>query len=201
MRAGTLLGRGGLLVALALLVVQAAAAQTAPGFTLPGLMARLARVRAAAASFTETKTMALLTTPLRSTGTLSYEASGDLRKTTVSPGPEEFLLHNGTATLTANGQTKRFTLSQVPQLAGLVEGVRATLAGDLPALQRYYVVSLSGGPGGWQLLLRPRAASLSRMMAWMSITGEGDRITGIDSADDRGGETKMQVSETILHAR
>ncbi len=122
-------------------------------------------------------------------------------KPRLAPAPQEFILQNGTVTLTMNGQTKRFTLSQAPQLAGLVEGVRATLAGDLPALEHYYNLSLSGGPEHWQLLMRPRDPALARMMAWMSITGQDNRITEIDSADAKGGETKMQVNETIQHAQ
>ncbi|MBU6418846.1 MAG: outer membrane lipoprotein carrier protein LolA [Rhodospirillales bacterium] len=176
-------------------------AQTAPNFTLPGLMAQLAQVNSASASFTQTKTMAMLTTPLRSSGTLSYEAPDYVRKTTLAPERQDFVLQGNTVTLTMNGQTKRFTLSQAPQLAGLVEGVRATLAGDLPELQRYYDTSLSGGPVHWQLLLRPHDASLAKMLAWMNLTGSGDKITEIDSADAKGDETKMLVNETILHAR
>ncbi len=185
---------------MALLCPLAAAAQTTPGFTLPGLMADLAQVRAATASFTETKSLPLLTTSLQSRGTLDYKAPDYVRKTTTMPAPQNFLLQNGIVTLTMNGQTRRFTLAQAPQLAGLVEGVRASLAGDLPALRRYYNLSLSGGPDHWQLLLHPRDPALAKMMAWMTITGAGDKITEIDSADAKGGETRMQVRETILHA-
>ncbi|MDE1883856.1 MAG: outer membrane lipoprotein carrier protein LolA [Rhodospirillales bacterium] len=163
-------------------------------------MSALGQVRAASASFTETKTLPLLTTPLQSSGTLDYVAPDYVRKTTTAPAPQNFLLQNGMVTLTLNGQTQRFTLAQAPQLAGLVEGVRATLAGDLPALQRYYDLSLSGGADHWQLLLHPRDPALAKMLAWMSITGTGDKITEIDSADTKGGETRMQVRETILHA-
>ncbi|MDE1906783.1 MAG: outer membrane lipoprotein carrier protein LolA [Rhodospirillales bacterium] len=175
-------------------------AQTTPNFTLPGLMAQLAEVRAASASFTETKNLPLLTTSLQSSGTLDYVAPDYVRKTTTTPAPQNFLLQNGTVTLTMNGQTQHFTLAQAPQLAGLVEGVRATLAGDLPALQRYYTLSLSGGPDHWQFLLHPRDQALAKMLAWMSITGSGDTITEIDSADAKGGTTRMQVRETIQNA-
>ena len=190
----------GLLAGVALLPPSNAAAQTAPGFTLQGLMTQLAKVRAASASFTETKSVALLTTTLQSSGTLSYAAPDYVRKTTLSPAPQDFVLQKGTVTLIIGGQTRHFTLSQARQLAGLVEGVRATLAGDLPALQRYYDLSLSGGPEHWQLLLRPSDPALARMMTWMSITGQENRITGIDSADGKGGESKMQVNEIIQHA-
>jgi outer membrane lipoprotein-sorting protein len=189
-----------LLCSLVLLCPLAAVAQTAPGFTLAELMAALASVRAASASFTETKSLPLLTARLQSSGTLDYRAPDYVRKTTTRPAPQDFVLQDGTVTLTVNGQRRRFTLDQAPQLEGLVEGVRATLAGELATLQRYYDLSLSGAPSHWQLLLRPRAHDLAAMMAWMSIVGEGNRITEIDSADAKGGETWMQVRETILRA-
>lgn len=175
-------------------------AATAPGFTLSGLMETMAKVRGATASFTETKSLPLITTSLHNSGTLAYRAPDYLCKTTTAPVPQRFVLRNGTVSLTMNGRTQRFTLAEAPQLAGLVEGVRATLAGDLPTLRRYYALTLSGGPDHWQLLLRPKAASLAKMIAWMSITGDGNRITGVDSADAKGGETKMQVHEVIDHA-
>ncbi len=190
-----------LLCGLVQLYPLAGVAHTAPGFTLAKLMAGLAGVRAASASFTETKSLPLLTTNLQSSGLLDYRAPDYVRKTTTSPAPQDFVLQDGTVTLTLNGQTQRFSLDQAPQLAGLVEGVRATLAGELATLRRYYDLSLSGGPSHWQLLLRPRARDLAAMMAWMSITGDGDRITEIDSADAKGGVTRMQVRETILRTR
>jgi hypothetical protein len=175
-------------------------AQTAPGFTLTGLMAQLAQVGAASASFTETKSLALLTTHLQSNGTLDYKAPDYVRKTTLAPSRQDFTLQGDVVTLSMNGEVKRFSLSQAPQLAGLVAGVRATLAGDLPELQRYYRLSLSGGMAHWQILMRPRDAGLLKIMAWMSVTGTGDKITEIDSAGATGDETKMQVRETVLHA-
>lgn len=200
MRARMVFACAWLLASAALLFPFSAAAQTATGFTLPGLMAQLAKVPSASASFTETKNVPLLTTSLRSSGTLRYVAPDYIRKTTLTPTPQDFTLRNDTVTLAMDGQTKRFTLSEAPQLAELVEGVRATLAGDLPALRRYYNLSLSGDPGHWQLLLHPKDPALAKILAWMSITGQGAVITEIDSADAKGGETRMQVRETLPNA-
>jgi hypothetical protein len=177
-----------------------AGAQAQPAWDVARLMRSLAQVHAATASFTETKTMAVLSTKLQTTGTLRYIAPDYLRKTILTPAPEDFVLQNGAVTLTGAGQTRHFTLSQAPQLAGLVEGVRATLAGDLPALQRYYSISLSGGARNWQLLLRPRDAGLQQFLSWLCIRGHDDVITGIDTAGAHGDQTSMQVRETLDHA-
>jgi hypothetical protein len=187
---------GVLLAALAL----AAPARPAPAWGLGPLMQSLAEVHGAAATFTETKTLALLKTPLETSGTLRYVAPDYVRKTVLAPSPQDFVLQNGVVTLTAAGRTRQFSLSQAPPLAGLVEGVRAALAGDLPTLDRYYTIQLSGGAARWQLLLRPRDAGLSRFLSWLSIGGSGNRITEIDTGGAHGDLTRMSIDETIDHA-
>jgi hypothetical protein len=137
--------------------------------------------------------MALLKAPLQSSGTLRYVAPDYLRKTVLSPLREDFVLQNDTVTLTADGQTHRFALDQAPPLAGLVEGVRATLAGDERTLRAYYRIDLSGGPQGWQLLLRPRDPASARILSWLSIRGSGARVTEIDSGGAQGDLTRMTV--------
>jgi Outer membrane lipoprotein carrier protein LolA-like len=187
---------GVFLVALALAVP----AHPAPAWGLGPLMQSLAEVHGATATFTETKTLAILKTPLTTSGTLRYVAPDYVRKTVLAPSPQEFVLQNGVVTLTAAGRTRRFSLNQAPPLAGLVEGVRAALAGDLPTLDRYYTIQLSGGAERWQLLLRPRGAGLSRFLSWLSIGGSANRISEIDTGGAHGDLTRMSIDETIDHA-
>lgn len=164
------------------------------------LMQSLAAVKSASATFTETKTVAVLKTPLETAGRLRYVAPDYLRKTVLTPAPQDFILQNGTVTLTSGGKTQHFDLSQAPPLAGLVEGLRATLAGDQATLQRYYSIALSGSAENWQLLLHPRDAGLSRFLTWLSIRGSQNRVTEIDTGADGGALTRMRVDETIDHA-
>ena len=163
-----------------LLVVPAARAGTAAGWNLAILMQSLAAVRSASGSFTQTKTIALLTAPLHSSGTLRYVAPDYLSQTVLAPSREDFVLQGGKVTFAADGQTHSFSLSQAPQLGALVEGVRATLAGDEAALASRYTIALSGGPADWQLLLRPKDPALKAILSWLSIRGKrrprhGDR--------------------------
>jgi hypothetical protein len=187
----------GLLAALALLLAAAAPSQAAPAWGIGPLMQSLAAVHAASATFTETTSMAVLKTPLQSSGTLRFVAPDYVRKTILAPTRQDFVLQKGVVTLTAGGRTQHFDLSEAPPLAGLVEGVRATLAGDLPGLQRDYTIQLSGGAGGWQLLLRPIDPGVGRILSWLSIRGSGNRVTEIDTGGAQGALTRMSVDETI----
>jgi len=138
----------------------------------------------------------VLSAPLISTGTLIYIAPDYLRKTTTAPVPEIFILDHGKVTLTGadTDGTRVFALNQDPRIEGLVEGIRASLAGDLPALQRFYRLSLSGGEAGWQLQLRPADATLAHFIRIITISGAQGHIAQIDTLTTDGGETKMTIS-------
>jgi hypothetical protein len=171
-------------------------AQTAEqNWGLPQLMQSLAQVQFSSARFAERQTVPMLTTPLLSAGTLSYVAPDYIRKTTTSPAHQDFLLEHGVVTLTGpDQQTQRFSVSQAPQIGGLVEGIRATLAGDLPALQRIYTVRLTGNAAGWELFLQPKDPSISRFVQWIIIQGSQNRIDAVDTASSNGGHSEMGIT-------
>jgi hypothetical protein len=167
-----------------------------PDWGLPQLMQSLAQVRAASAHFAERQTVPMLTAPLLSAGTLRYVAPDIVLKITTSPVHQDFLLDHGVVTLTGlDQQTHRFSVRQAPQIAGLVEGIRATLAGDLPALQRIYRVRLTGNEAGWQLLLQPKDPNLARFVQWIIIQGRKNRIDAVDTASSDGGHSEMGITE------
>jgi hypothetical protein len=176
------------------LLAAASGAQGQTGWGLPQLMQALAQTRAATANFTEQQTAPVLTAPLRSSGTLTYAAPDYLCKATLFPAPESFILEHGEVTITSAAEgTHTFTLEQDPRIAGLVEGIRATLAGDAPGLERYYNVALSGDAAGWQLYLTPKDPALARFLRSMTIEGESGRIDLIATLGSDGAETRMRI--------
>jgi hypothetical protein len=181
----------------------ALAQQAAPDWGLPQLMQGLAQVRSASARFAERETVPMLNAPLMTSGTLRYVAPDYVRKTTVLPMPEDFVLDHDMVTLTsgANHQTERFSLRQAPQIGGLVEGIRATLAGDLPALEQIYTVRFSGTAAKWQLLLQPKNPDVTRFVEWIVIQGRQNQIDAVDTASANGGHTEMGISEDLSDAR
>jgi hypothetical protein len=166
-----------------------------PVWGLVPLMHALAQVRTASARFTERQTAPVLNAPLISTGTLTYVAPDYLRKATLTPVPEVFTLEHGEVTLTggASQGTHVFVLAQDPRIAGLVEGIRATLAGDLPALEHFYTVSLTGVQADWQLHLLPKDPSLARFLRAITVSGSQGRIATIDTQSSDGGDSIMSI--------
>lgn len=178
----------------------AASAQTAWG--LPQLMQSLAKVTSASAQFTERKRIAILTTPLLATGTLSYTAPDQMQKITNTPVPERFVLAGHQITITGqDNQPHIIALAEAPQLAGLTEGIVGTLAGNLPLLDQLYALQLSGGPAAWQLVLQPKDSDTKRMIAWIAIRGTGNRIQSIETASANGDDSNMTIDETVSDAR
>ena len=137
------------------------------------------------ARFTERKFSALLKAPVESSGTLVFRAPDYLEKRTVEPLRETVTIDGNVVTYesaAARGAQKRtFALSDAPLLAALIESLRATLAGDLPALRRHYDVSWSAPvpqvqDGGWQLTLVPRERALLDAVAKVVLRGAGTEV-------------------------
>lgn len=189
-----------LLNAAVCVVPTAQAAETAWG--LPQLMHSLAQVRSARGHFTERKTMHVLKRPITISGTLSYQAPNRITRITVSPTPQRFSLNGNRVTISRRGgKTHVFSLSDDPSIGGLVEGIRATLAGNLPTLRHYYHVRLTGQPTHWTLVLRPKGRQLTQFVKQVRITGTGDRIQVVDTVETNGDQSEMFISESVHHAR
>jgi hypothetical protein len=182
--------------ALAFLILLAHPAQADAPFKLKDLMGELAAVRASSASFTEQTTSPLLTSPVTSAGTLSYRAPDYIRKTTRTPVPEDFVLEGDRITMRGgqDGATHIFTTDQDARIGGLVEAIRATLAGNLPALTALYAVQLTGSNAAWQLQLTPQSRALARFVKCIRFAGSDGRITLISTQYGDGGNSLMRIS-------
>ncbi len=170
------------------------AAQTHPAWTLDGLMAGLRQVKSASAHFVERKEMAMLTRALESRGTLSYVAPDRLEKITLTPAPETITLNGETLTgVQADGQPYTVSLSDRPEVATLVEGVRSTLAGDFPTLHRYYTVEFKGSAEDWELDLTPRNERVRDKVEVIRIKGAEFGLKTIDIDERDGDHSRMTI--------
>ena len=155
------------------------------------------------ARFTERKFSALLKAPVESSGTLIFRAPDYLEKRTVEPLSETVKIEGSVVTYEAavrgDAQKRTFALSDAPLLAALIESLRATLAGDLPALRRHYDVSWSAQQaprvqGGWQLTLVPRERALLDAVSKVVLRGAGSEVDAIEIIEANGDLTLMQIS-------
>ena len=180
------------------IAVPAAAATPTP-WDLPQLMGELARVKSASAQFVERKTVRVLDAPLVSSGTLLYVAPDQVEKITVLPERERLAISGNKLTIESGSgdRPRTLSLSNAPEIAAFVEGVRATLAGDLPALERIYRVELAGSSTSWRLSLTPRAEKLAQLVRLIRISGSGGKITAVETDEADGDRSEMSVVEDV----
>jgi Outer membrane lipoprotein carrier protein LolA-like len=151
-------------------------------FGLPALMQALAAVPAAEARFTEVRRMQVLSAPLELQGTLRYLRPDRLERRVQSPYEETIRIEGDRVSVDnpARGVRRSYMLASLPAAYALVESLRATLAGDLAALERHYHLRLAGRREAWMLSLTPRDAGVAEMLAEVRLQGAAARITRIE---------------------
>jgi outer membrane lipoprotein-sorting protein len=161
--------------------------------TLGNLMALLAQRRHGVADFTQTQYLAVLKQPQRSEGVLSYDAPDHLEQRTLKPHPQTAVLDHGVLTLARGSRQRTVRLDEYPQLAPLIDSVRATLAGDLPSLERRFELRLTGDLDHWRIDLTPREAGLALGVQQIQLSGERDRILQVEVQQASGDHSLMTI--------
>jgi hypothetical protein len=175
---------------LCLVMVPGARADDALG----SLLARLGARPHAHATFTETQTLSLLKRPLQSSGELSFTPPDRLEKRTLLPKSESLLVEQDTLVLRRGKRQMTVQLSQYPQLAPLVEGIRATLAGDRAVLERVFEVELAGTEADWSLALVPRDQELVKIVPRLAISGHDGEVQVVETVRANGDRSVMRIT-------
>ena len=180
-------------ILLALFILVQPGAVRAESWDLPQLMAGLAQVQSHEVRFTEKKTIALLKAPVESSGILSYRRPDHIEKHILLPKDESLIVDGDEVSWKdgASGKKHSLRLQNNAMLAALVESVRATLAGDLPALRRYFAVKLDGTRARWTLTLTPAEDTMRRSLKLMRIEGSGTQVSVIDILEVGGDRSVM----------
>jgi hypothetical protein len=189
--------RGGAWALLLALAAPLAAAASADSDPLDALMQRLAVRRHGHVTFTEVQYLAVLDRPLESSGELLYEAPDRLEKRIVKPRPETLVLAHGVLSATRGHRTRTADLAAWPQIAPLLEGLRATLAGDRAALERIFSVQLEGDPARWTLRLAPRDPDAARAVSAVLITGAGADLKTVEILEADGDRSLLSIGTEL----
>lgn len=184
-------------VVMALLV--AASAWAADPVTLDQIMAAIRTVRHVDARFVEHRFLHVLKTPIETRGALQFDAPDRLVKAAdpSATGPGERVVMDDDRLTIDRGAGKPIVIgmNDHPEVAALATSLRATLGGDGAALQRVFEVTVSGTLEHWLMVLQPRDPAARRLLQWVRVTGYGERITGIDTANAEGDRSEMHIVE------
>jgi len=184
---------------LAALMIAAALAEPALAEdpALAEVMRAFGSVQSARARFTETKELALLKAPLVLTGTLTYQRPDRLEKHVLTPYDERIAI-TGTDISVENksrARTQMVSAAANPTLQTLIESLRATLAGDLPALERHFAVAFEGTASEWTIVLVPRDAGTLALISRIRLAGAGGRLARIEVDEAGGDRSQMTIHE------
>ena len=168
----------------------------AAGWDIKRLMQELAQVTTARGRFVERKYLEILSAPLELSGTLVYIAPDRLEKHTLVPRAGSLVLERDELTIEGKERNQRRTLvlQDYPVIWAFVESIRATLAGDLPTLSRFYQVSLDGGERRWRLTLKPKDSRMQDMVSEIRIGGDRSWINSIEMIETGGDRSVMTIT-------
>lgn len=179
----------------ALLMLAALPARAEEGWTLPKLMAALASVPAAEATFTEERHLQVLTMVMRLEGTLSYTAPARLEKHVILPEEERLLIDGDRVSIETpkDGNRRTMRVDDYPALSAFVAALRATMAGDQAGLQKYYRTALDGSEAQWRLSLTPLDDQVRQAISGVLIGGAANRVTRIEIQETNGDRSVIAI--------
>jgi hypothetical protein len=175
----------------------ATAAAPAATDALDELLRRLAARHRSHVTYTEVQHLAVLDRPLESSGELLYEAPDHLEKRILKPRPETLVLAHGVLSAARGRRTHTVELAAWPQVAPLIESIRATLAGDRAALERIFAVELRGDATRWTLRLTPRDPAAARAVTEVRIAGESDNLRTVEILGADGDRSLLTLGPEV----
>ena len=159
------------------------------------VMARLAQAPNGRARFVEQKQLAALRGPVTSEGTLSYRKPGHLEKITTTPSYESLVVDGDRLVISGGGnQAPRVVeLDGQPEIAAVVDTIRAAVAGDLALLARLYTVSATGNAQDWSVVLHPRDPAVAALVREVRLGG-GAQLRSIETVAPNGDTDTLTIT-------
>ena len=174
--------------------VSCCAAATTPADTIAELLSGFAQHPHEHARFVEQTYSRVLKHPSETTGELYFDAPDRLEKRTLTPVTEDLLVEGENVTVSRGARRRSFRISDIPPLRPLLEGLRATLAGDLAGLRAHFAVSSAATDSGWLLTLRPLPDELQPLYQRIQIRGRDGRVQSLEIERDAGERSMMTIT-------
>ena len=162
-------------------------------FDVGQLLAELARHPGGRATFTERKYLAVLDKPVVSTGEMRFRPPDYMEKRTTSPHPETLVLDKGEISMERDKRKLTISLETQPEALAFVESIRALLAGDRKALEKSYLLQLSGTPQKWVLHLLPSDQRIAALVLRITVSGSGNQVRSVEYLQADGDRTVLSI--------
>ncbi len=180
----------------------ASTASAAQGVAADWILSALARPAPVRTDFVELRGSPLLKAPLRLSGEYRRPDADTLVREVRSPYRETTTLRAGEATIARDGKAPRtFSLSRVPELAGLQSSFGALLAGDRVGIERSYAVTAAGSRERWTLTLAPKDKALATRVRDIVLYGQGAELRCIETRPAKGDLQRTLLASAALAAK
>ncbi|KXB29632.1 acyltransferase [Dechloromonas denitrificans] len=162
-------------------------------FDVAQLMADLARHKGGKAKFVEKKYISLLDKPVVSTGEMTYTAPDKLEKRTLTPKPELLVLDKDLLSIERDKQKLSINLGNQPEALAFVDSIRGTLSGNRAALEKNYLLHLSGTQDKWVLTLLPSDQKIATLLQRITVSGSRNQIRSIEYLQADGDRSVLSI--------
>ncbi|MBS1161451.1 MAG: hypothetical protein H6R15_3870 [Proteobacteria bacterium] len=162
-------------------------------FDVGQLMDDLAKHKGGKAKFVEKKYIALLDKPVVSTGEMTYTAPDQLEKRTLTPKPEILRLDKDLLSIEREKQKLSINLSNQPEALAFIDSIRGTLSGNRAALEKNYLLHLSGNADKWVLTLLPSDQKISALVLRIVVSGSKNQIRSIEYLQADGDRSLLSL--------
>jgi len=170
------------------------AAPAEPAVEADWILTKIARPVPAQTPFVEVRGSKLLKAPLRLTGEYRRPDNDTLVREVRTPYAETTTLRAGEATIERAGQSpRRFSLSRVPELAGLQNSFGALLGGDHASLHAHYTLQADGTRQRWTLTMTPKDAALASKLQSIVLYGRGSELRCIRTQPAGNGDAQRTL--------
>jgi len=144
--------------------------------------------------FVELRDSKLLRAPLRIEGEYRRPSGDTLVREVRSPYAETTTIASGNVSIARAGKSARtFSLSRVPELAGLQASFGALLSGDRRQLEQHYRIASAGTRQQWMLTLTPKDPAFAAKVRDIVLHGRGSELRCIETTPRTG-----DVQRTLL---
>ncbi len=165
------------------------------------VMRSLGEVAGFEAKFDETKTIPLLTSPVRSEGKLYYDRRGLLARHTTNPFESVLVLTPFEIAYRDAGAQWTEGIGGSATLRDVARAWLLVMQGQSKAVEELFETqfSRSGDANGWLLVLRPKDADLARVVSVLRIAGHHDVLDSIETESGGGDRSMLRVID--FHSR
>jgi hypothetical protein len=146
--------------------------------------------------FSEEKHIVLLARPLRSTGTITFERSKGIARTTLTPKVQKVVLTRTSLRIRQGERTEEIPLDKSKDLKAFALIFPALLRGDRAELERAFDIGLHGSDGDWwALTFTPKTDSLRALVRSVVVFGRKGEAVSLRVAEASGDTTDTHLTK------